>query len=366
MPLIEYNFTNSLDNVGAGGPAFNLILEGHTFVSADGLLNPDLYYNGRCIIPGNITVGNRWSIRFVINHLFESGKDINEAKLFNFDNGRFYAKLYNYQLQVYLNDIMIVRNYDSGVNLYDGVSHTIDFVYYDGLFSFFIDNIIFNNMNNGFPMPITTFNSVFSSPNILFDGQSNVSSNYFFIKNLTIRWYNDFPCFKEDTKILTDKGYIPIQDLRKGDLVKTLKNDFKPINMIGKRCIYHSASEKRVPEQLYICCSNEYPEVFEDLILTGCHSILVENSKDIVNSEQIEKVKEVNGGIYLTDDMLRLPSCVDLRSSVYSIPGTYTIYHLALDNEDYYMNYGIYANGLLVESCSKRYLKELSSMELIE
>jgi len=29
------------------------------------------------------------------------------------------------------------------------------------------------------------------------------------------------------------------------------------------------------------------------------------------------------------------------------------------------MNYGIYANGLLVESCSKRYLIELSKMEII-
>jgi hypothetical protein len=28
------------------------------------------------------------------------------------------------------------------------------------------------------------------------------------------------------------------------------------------------------------------------------------------------------------------------------------------------MNYGVYANGLLVETCSKRYLKELSHMEL--
>jgi uncharacterized protein (UPF0218 family) len=35
----------------------------------------------------------------------------------------------------------------------------------------------------------------------------------------------------------------------------------------------------------------------------------------------------------------------------------YTILHLDLDNEDYYMNYGIYANGLLVETCSQRYLK---------
>jgi len=38
---------------------------------------------------------------------------------------------------------------------------------------------------------------------------------------------------------------------------------------------------------------------------------------------------------------------------------------VALENDDYYMNYGIYANGLLVESCSKRYLKEESNMELI-
>jgi hypothetical protein len=39
---------------------------------------------------------------------------------------------------------------------------------------------------------------------------------------------------------------------------------------------------------------------------------------------------------------------------------------LALENDDYYMNYGIYANGLLVETCSKRFMKELSSMTLLE
>jgi hypothetical protein len=55
-----------------------------------------------------------------------------------------------------------------------------------------------------------------------------------------------------------------------------------------------------------------------------------------------------------------------MRTSVYEVIGNYTIYHLALEHVDYYMNYGIYANGLLVESCSKRYLKELSNMTLIE
>jgi len=37
---------------------------------------------------------------------------------------------------------------------------------------------------------------------------------------------------------------------------------------------------------------------------------------------------------------------------------------LALENNDYYMNYGIFANGLLVETTSKRYIKELSNMTL--
>jgi len=86
----------------------------------------------------------------------------------------------------------------------------------------------------------------------------------------------------------------------------------------------------------------------------------------VANAEQIEKVKEVNGGIYLTDGKLRLPACADERATVYEMPGNYTIYHLALEHDDYYMNYGIYSNGLLVETCSKRNLKELSNMTLIE
>ena len=31
----------------------------------------------------------------------------------------------------------------------------------------------------------------------------------------------------------------------------------------------------------------------------------------------------------------------------------FTIYNFALENDNYYSNYGVYANGLLVESASK-------------
>ena len=168
-------------------------------------------------------------------------------------------------------------------------------------------------------------------------------------------------CFKEDTKILTDKGYIPIQYLRKGDLIKTLKHDYKAINMIGKKEIHHSALEERIKDQLYKCSQPDY-EVFEPLIITGCHCILVDR---FINEEQKERVIEVNGNTFVTDGKYRLPACADPGASVYEISGTYIVYHFALENDNIYKNYGVYANGLLVESCSECYLTEFSNMDLI-
>ena len=174
---------------------------------------------------------------------------------------------------------------------------------------------------------------------------------------------NTIVCFKEDTKILTDKGYIPIQDLRNGDLVKTLLDDYKPIYMIAKREIYHSALEERIKDQLYKCTNEKYPEIFEDLVITGCHSVLVNSFKD---DNQREQTSKMLGQVYVTDEKYRLPICLDEKASVYEKEGSYTVYHIALENENYTWNYGIFANGLLVESCSKRYLKERSGMTVIE
>jgi hypothetical protein len=134
-------------------------------------------------------------------------------------------------------------------------------------------------------------------------------------------------CFKEDTKILTNNGYVAIQNLRKGDMIKTLKNGYQPIAMIGKRAIYHPASNERIKDQLYNCSRREYKEVFDDLIITGCHCILVDEFTD---EAQKQKTIEVNRKIYATDNKYRLPACVDSRAGIYEPSGTYTIYHLAL------------------------------------
>jgi hypothetical protein len=115
--------------------------------------------------------------------------------------------------------------------------------------------------------------------------------------------------------------------------------------------------------QLYKYSKDKFDEVFEDLIITGHHSVLVDN---FTSEVQKEKVIEILGEIYVTDDKYRLPAVADHRNSVYETKGSHTIYHFALENDNYYYNYGVYANGLLVETCSKRYLKELSNMPLIE
>ena len=118
----------------------------------------------------------------------------------------------------------------------------------------------------------------------------------------------------------------------------------------------------RSKNRLFKCSKENYPELTDDLIITGCHSILVDC---LSSEEQREQVIAVNGAAYGTENKYRFPACVDPRAVPYEKEGVFNVWHLALEHEDYYMNYGVYANGLLVETTSKRMLKEFSGMELI-
>lgn len=160
------------------------------------------------------------------------------------------------------------------------------------------------------------------------------------------------PCFLEGTKILCFKNnqeiYRPIESLRKGDLVKTIYNGYMPINMICTSVLYNPGNDHRITNRLYKCSKERYPELFEDLYITGCHSILLPWLTD----EQWELTKAVNGDVFVTDNHFRLIAYADELAEPFNKEGYMNIYHVALDHHDEYMNYGIYANGLLVESCS--------------
>jgi hypothetical protein len=69
------------------------------------------------------------------------------------------------------------------------------------------------------------------------------------------------------------------------------------------------------------------------------------------------------GRIFVTDSKYRLIACVDEQAEPLASEGVFSIWHLALENEDDKMNYGIYVNGgLLVETCCIDTLKNKSNL----
>lgn len=241
-----------------------------------------------------------------------------------------------------------------------------------------MDSFIFANVNsatsitfNSIILPIFDGNVFLNFSNFVYvpSGTDNENSNN--VTKITdagfqypnnIVFTNPTPCFLIGSKILTDKGYIPIEDLRKGDLVKTLKNNYLPIVLIGKSHIYNSGNSDRIKDKLYVYSKILYPELTEDLIITGGHSILIDNLTEKQRNNSLKYRKY----FIKTQHKDKLLTVINELAEPYPKKGTFTIYHLALENEDDDLDYGIWANGLLVESCSKRYLTDLSGMEFIE
>jgi titin len=174
------------------------------------------------------------------------------------------------------------------------------------------------------------------------------------------------PCFARGTKIRTDKGYRCIETLRPGDMVETLKHKYVPIHTIGRRAVIPPRYDARTPDHLYLCSPNAYKEVFEDLVMTGYHARL---QRSLLPPMEAKVRALYDGKVFTTEDMYRVPICLDDRATVF-IPDTdaaaeFDIYNFALEADDRYVNYGVYANGLLVESTSIRYMLELSQMEFM-
>lgn len=172
-------------------------------------------------------------------------------------------------------------------------------------------------------------------------------------------------CFLEGTKILclvdNEEKYIPIETMRKGTQVKTLASGYKDVEMIGHSTIYNPGNNLRSKDRLFKCSKSAYPELTEDLILTGCHSILV----GYLTEEQRALSIELTRDIYVTEDRYRLIACLDDRAQPYEEEGTYKIWHVALENPNIFENYGMFANGLLVESMSIRMMINFSGKELV-
>ena len=162
-------------------------------------------------------------------------------------------------------------------------------------------------------------------------------------------------CLNEDTG--GDKE-VEIETLRPGKFIKTYKHGYVPVNCIGYSMLPNPTNtDERIQDRLYKLTPRQYPTLTRDLIITGCHAIL----EDELTEEQTEKTLNILEDIYVTDDKYRLIAMIDERAEIYETEEEESeIWHLCLEHEDDKMNYGIYANGLLVESCCKCNLERVN------
>jgi hypothetical protein len=179
--------------------------------------------------------------------------------------------------------------------------------------------------------------------------------------------YPATPCFLEGSTILCEvngvEKYVPVEELKKGTLVKTSLNGSKPVVLVGKRNIQNAGNNERTESRLYKCSPSNYPQLKNDLYITGGHSIL----EFPITDKQKDDIIKYQGKLYVTDNKYRLMACLDERAEPWNSEGEYTIWHFALENQDKKMNYGVYANGgLLVETCSIYTMINKSGMTLIE
>ena len=198
-----------------------------------------------------------------------------------------------------------------------------------------------------------------SSQNAVYPNGSSLNSDGFYYL------YPSAPCFLEGSTVLCQvdgvESYVPVEQLKVGTLVKTVLNGYKAVVLIGKGSIQNPGDNSRTENRLYKCSPSKYPELTNDLYITGCHSIL---EFPITEKQKEDTIKHF-GKLFVTDKKYRLIAYLDERAEPWNSEGTYTIWHFALENKDDKMNYGVYANGgLLVESCAIFTLKNKSNMTL--
>ena len=135
-----------------------------------------------------------------------------------------------------------------------------------------------------------------------------------------------------------------------GDLIKTYNNGYKKLKNISYRKFKNDNSI------FQICKISGLENQTEDLFLTGPHCLLLDNinenqQKEILKYREIEYCK-------IEDKYLSMAYCHESSEKINN-EDIYELYHLVLENDNEYSQYGIYYNGILSKSMSYNYYKSL-------
>lgn len=195
----------------------------------------------------------------------------------------------------------------------------------------------------------------------------DTTNTYLYVANTNTKQINritiSLGCFLKDSKILTNNKYVKIQKLKKGDLVQTINNGLIPIKFIGKRYFLNNSTEKRINHHLYKLNKKDFPELIEDLFITGGHPLLIDNPDEEIKNKLLDMVD--NDISIITEGKYRVFSYIHPKTELWNKTGKYEIFDIVLENDDPYRNYGIYVNGILTESMDEHFFLNYSGMTQI-
>jgi len=162
-------------------------------------------------------------------------------------------------------------------------------------------------------------------------------------------------CFGEYTQISTDTGYKRIQDLVPGTLIETFLGGYKPLKCLGRRYITFFPGETLPENQLYCYMDT-------GLQITGKHCILVND----LTEHQKWNIMNMYGKLPKLDGLYLLPAMLDDNATCTNHIGVRYVYHIVLEGESHNHQYGIFANGMIVETCSYNDFINYSYMEIVK
>jgi hypothetical protein len=164
-------------------------------------------------------------------------------------------------------------------------------------------------------------------------------------------------CFKEGTKILCKLNgqdvYIPIEYIEEGTLVKTYKNGYKKCKFNMKELL-NNKKEHSI-NNLYRLSKLTNSNLFEDLYITGSHSMLYDNLTEKEEDAMYKLLATYNTKFDIEipnkiEDKYKLIAYYDSEFTEVKQDININIYHLVLESDNKNRNYGIWANGALTES----------------
>jgi hypothetical protein len=209
------------------------------------------------------------------------------------------------------------------------------------------------------------YGGVWNTESLVYDGSNIVppslpTGSYYTIRlNLNTMKFSktitdingNVSCFNEGTKILClnknlQEEYIPIENLRKGDLVKSYLHGYRKIDLIGKKGMVNNP--EKWDKCMFKMVKTEENGLIEDFIVTGWHAILVDEL-----GENTENTVKMLGDTLKIDDKYRLIASISNDFVKLNNNNDYTYYHFVLETEDVEEQFGVWANGVLTETISK-------------